>query len=124
MDASSIVSCSKLGNIHAIQSAFFGRRVPGTVLCPFENNLRHKYTSNTGCGDSDSAAADTAIVQSLCINRTSCDVLASTNVFSDPCDWTYKYLKITYSCIESNPKQYSAGMLLLFSESDILTNYM
>ncbi|XP_046870111.1 L-rhamnose-binding lectin CSL3-like [Hypomesus transpacificus] len=39
------------------------------------------------------------LVASMCNGKTSCSLVASNSVFSDPCFGTYKYLKVTYTCI-------------------------
>jgi hypothetical protein len=40
-----------------------------------------------------------------CNQQTNCSILASTNVFGDPCPGTLKYLEAHYQCVP--------GMLLL-----------
>uniref|UniRef100_A0A8C1TEL9 SUEL-type lectin domain-containing protein n=1 Tax=Cyprinus carpio TaxID=7962 RepID=A0A8C1TEL9_CYPCA len=38
----------------------------------------------------------------VCEGKSSCSILASNSVFSDPCFGTFKYLNISYSCITCN----------------------
>uniref|UniRef100_A0A671MA64 SUEL-type lectin domain-containing protein n=1 Tax=Sinocyclocheilus anshuiensis TaxID=1608454 RepID=A0A671MA64_9TELE len=39
------------------------------------------------------------VVASGCEGKSSCSILASNSVFSDPCFGTFKYLYISYSCV-------------------------
>ncbi|XP_046889616.1 L-rhamnose-binding lectin CSL3-like [Hypomesus transpacificus] len=43
------------------------------------------------------------VVKSRCDGRTSCSLVASCSLFSDPCHGTYKYLDVTYICL--HPKR-------------------
>ena len=104
-------------NAITVRSALFGRRVPGSVLCLHETN----YGANLKTDCDTSADQDTAKVQQLCNNRTSCNVEAEPSVFGDPCYGTSKYLRITYSCNQNNPMALSGGMLPLTPLSLILS---
>ena len=105
------ISCTSPRNVITIASALYGRRVHGTVFCTYKNNPQHGANNKIDCDTS--VASDTAIVQSLCNNRTSCDVLPHSSVFGDPCVGTYKYLRITYTCNLNNPMSYMAGTFYL-----------
>ncbi|XP_013394109.2 uncharacterized protein LOC106161639 [Lingula anatina] len=61
------------------------------------NNLTCKHTamSNTGCNASNSYS----VVSEACEGQQSCSVVASRSTFDqDPCEGTFKYLQINYSC--------------------------
>ena len=45
------------------------------------------------------------MIMHRCNQQTNCSILASTNVFGDPCPGTLKYLEAHYQCVP--------GMLLL-----------
>ena len=103
-----ILSCSAENKI-AVNSALYGRKVHGSLLCLFPNNpIEHQANVKTDCDTT--VAADTAEVKSLCEGKTACSVRASTDIFNgDPCHGTYKYLRITYTCSVNNVMSYSAG---------------
>ena len=104
----SALSCSA-ENFIAVNSALYGRRVHGSLLCPYPgHSVHHNANVKTNCDTT--VAADTAKVKSLCDGKSSCSVRASTTVFKDdPCQGTYKYLRVTYTCSVNNVMSYSAG---------------
>ena len=102
------LKCSSKRNTITIQSAFYGRIVNGTHLCPYPNHgPREKANTNTACNATSEEII--ARVKQLCDNYTSCDVSATNSEFGDSCPNTYKYLRITYTCKFNEP--YFAGKL-------------
>ena len=81
------LSCPGGSRLH-IHNANYGRLVPGKELCP------HSSIRNLNCRSANSMSKVTA----TCENKGSCLVVASNGVFGDPCDGTYKYLEVDYSC--------------------------
>ncbi|XP_041922709.1 ZP domain-containing protein-like [Alosa sapidissima] len=51
----------------------------------------------TNCAASNSLS----IMENRCDGKTSCSVQASNSIFTDPCIGTFKYLNISYSCINT-----------------------
>ncbi|KAG5282846.1 hypothetical protein AALO_G00035300 [Alosa alosa] len=51
----------------------------------------------TNCAASNSLS----IMENRCDGKTSCSVQASNSIFTDPCIDTFKYLNISYSCINT-----------------------
>ncbi|KAG5282843.1 hypothetical protein AALO_G00035270 [Alosa alosa] len=41
-------------------------------------------------------------MENRCDGKTSCSVQASNSIFTDPCIGTFKYLNISYSCINTS----------------------
>ncbi|XP_072018480.1 scavenger receptor cysteine-rich domain-containing protein DMBT1-like [Amphiura filiformis] len=48
--------------------------------------------------DTCAAADSLAVVQQRCDGKQTCGIPASDNIFGDPCNGTYKYLEIQYTC--------------------------
>ncbi|KAL9985734.1 hypothetical protein ACROYT_G008174 [Oculina patagonica] len=80
------ISCPDGKKIHLLQASF-GRHDHTT--CPHEDI----YTTNCHAGNSH------AIVEAKCHNRASCELYASNSVFRDPCEGTFKYLRVMYQCL-------------------------
>ncbi|XP_059824666.1 protein eva-1 homolog C isoform X3 [Hypanus sabinus] len=78
----------------SIQSAFYGRKVPSSLLCPGLNS-RNTVEENLNC------TAPTTLQKILdeCQDQQSCQVLVNRQVFGlDPCPGTSKYLLVSYKC--------------------------
>ena len=81
-----ILSCPSGRKINVLEASY-GRRDRHT--CP------HPKIQTTNCH----AANSISTVKSKCNNQSSCSLFASNSVFSDPCQDTYKYLRVKYYCI-------------------------
>uniref|UniRef100_A0A673G5G5 L-rhamnose-binding lectin CSL2-like n=1 Tax=Sinocyclocheilus rhinocerous TaxID=307959 RepID=A0A673G5G5_9TELE len=79
----SVISCEN--GVIAVHHANYGRRDLGT--CP------DKHVTTSDC-----YFTQTASMSSRCNGTRSCYLDASNSVFSDPCEYVYKYLEVTYSC--------------------------
>uniref|UniRef100_A0A8C2FY85 SUEL-type lectin domain-containing protein n=1 Tax=Cyprinus carpio TaxID=7962 RepID=A0A8C2FY85_CYPCA len=78
------------GTVIHIQSANYGRTDSSTCSTgrpPAQLSKTDCYTLNSQ-----------TVVASRCEGKSSCSILASNSVFSDPCVGTFKYLNISYSC--------------------------
>ena len=83
------IACAT-GEILSVISANYGRL--DSTTCP------HSAMSNTNCRSPTSLA----IVQEKCQGASSCQVSANPSTFGgDPCMGTYKYLEISYSCVDA-----------------------
>ncbi|XP_021369797.1 uncharacterized protein LOC110460910 isoform X2 [Mizuhopecten yessoensis] len=82
-----------VGHVVDIQDAFYGREE--RLTCSDTNRL----LTDTSC--SSPVALDK--YKEMCDNKTSCTVTASSSVTGDPCQGTYKYARITYTCAAANP---------------------
>ncbi|XP_067849278.1 protein eva-1 homolog C isoform X2 [Heptranchias perlo] len=85
----------------SIQSAFYGRKVPSSLLCP---SLRPRNTveENINC------TAPTTLQKILdeCQDQQSCQLPVNRRVFGlDPCPGTSKYLRVSYKC---KPNEYKS----------------
>ena len=80
------LSCPCGGKIDVLEASY-GRQDRQTCSHPFIQ------TTNCHAGNSLS------IVKSQCNNKSSCSLFASNSVFGDPCEGTYKYLRVKYRCI-------------------------
>ncbi|XP_067849280.1 protein eva-1 homolog C isoform X4 [Heptranchias perlo] len=94
----------------SIQSAFYGRKVPSSLLCP---SLRPRNTveENINC------TAPTTLQKILdeCQDQQSCQLPVNRRVFGlDPCPGTSKYLRVSYKC---KPKCLSHTALEIVSTS-------
>ncbi len=78
-----------------------------TVTCPTGQTIDKitfaSFGTPTGsCGSfatgSCNASSSMAVVQALCVGRTSCSVPANNGAFTDPCDKTTKSLSIQATC--------------------------
>uniref|UniRef100_A0A8C1V413 SUEL-type lectin domain-containing protein n=1 Tax=Cyprinus carpio TaxID=7962 RepID=A0A8C1V413_CYPCA len=78
------------GTVIHIQSANYGRTDSSTC----SNGRPPAQLSKTDCYTLNSQT----VVASRCEGKSSCSILASNSVFSDPCVGTFKYLNISYSC--------------------------
>ena len=79
------------GEILNIVSASYGRW--DTQTCPYHDP---NAMTNTAC-DHDV----TTIVAAECASQStpsSCDLTPTNGLFTDPCQGTYKYLKVEYTC--------------------------
>ncbi|XP_072017257.1 uncharacterized protein [Amphiura filiformis] len=98
------LSCSTAdGGTINVLTALFGRRVNGSVLCPYSPM---DATFKTDCDLS--GATDLAVTKGLCDGETSCSVYAKGTVFGDPCIYTHKYLRVTYQCTNAAGNVYSS----------------
>uniref|UniRef100_A0A8C2FYA3 SUEL-type lectin domain-containing protein n=1 Tax=Cyprinus carpio TaxID=7962 RepID=A0A8C2FYA3_CYPCA len=86
--------CSEHGTVIHIQSANYGRTDSSTCSTgrpPAQLSKTDCYTLN-----SQTVVASRSVL--ICEGKSSCSILASNSVFSDPCVGTFKYLNISYSC--------------------------
>ncbi|XP_073675404.1 rhamnose-binding lectin-like [Garra rufa] len=86
----SALTCDN-GTVISIHSANYGRTDGSTCSAGRPASQLAKtdcYASNTQ-----------TVVASGCEGKNSCSILASNNVFSDPCFGTFKYLYISSSCV-------------------------
>ncbi|XP_026884118.2 L-rhamnose-binding lectin CSL2-like [Electrophorus electricus] len=74
-----------------IHSAKYGRT--DSTTCSYQRSPSE--LSNTKCN----TCSPYPKLVAMCQGQSNCSVQASSNIFSDPCDGTYKYLNISYSCI-------------------------
>uniref|UniRef100_A0A1I8HJQ1 SUEL-type lectin domain-containing protein n=1 Tax=Macrostomum lignano TaxID=282301 RepID=A0A1I8HJQ1_9PLAT len=81
-------ACPK-GYTVSIQQAMYGRQ--STKFCP-----RGRLSARTNCA----AKKALAIAKSRCRGRQSCQVPARNSIFGDPCPGTFKYLQISYRCVQ------------------------
>ncbi|KAM9475811.1 rhamnose-binding lectin-like isoform 2-T2 [Clarias gariepinus] len=88
-DNNAELSCG-VQNIKII-SANYGRT--DSTTCTTEQPAGH--VSKANCYMSDTLK----IVKARCEGKSSCVVPATNNVFSDPCPYTSKFLKVVYSCV-------------------------
>ncbi|XP_050953158.1 L-rhamnose-binding lectin CSL3-like [Labeo rohita] len=85
---SAVLSCD-VGFIKVIKSQY-GRTDRTTCA----SGKKEKSISDTQCSQ------DTFLHMSAwCDGRKSCSVHATNSIFSDPCNGTYKYLDVSYTCI-------------------------
>ncbi|XP_048459225.1 protein eva-1 homolog C isoform X1 [Rhincodon typus] len=85
----------------SIQSAFYGRKVPSSLLCP-GLQPRSRAEENLNC------TAPTTLQKILdeCQDQQSCQLLVNRRVFGlDPCPGTSKYLLVSYKC---KPNKYKS----------------
>ncbi|XP_068738040.1 uncharacterized protein, partial [Montipora capricornis] len=81
------ISCEGGATISVLK-ATYGR--DDNETCP------NKYVFTTNC----SAESSLSVVQGICNDQASCNLIAINSVFGDPCFGTFKYLRVTYECIE------------------------
>ncbi|XP_007904901.1 protein eva-1 homolog C isoform X4 [Callorhinchus milii] len=89
------------GTTLSVQSAFYGREVPSSQLCP---SLRPTDTGeeNMNC----SAPTTLQKILDECQDHHSCQLLVNRRVFGlDPCPGTSKYLLVSYKC---KPNEYKS----------------
>ncbi|XP_067897170.1 protein eva-1 homolog C isoform X3 [Heterodontus francisci] len=94
----------------SIQSAFYGRKVPSSLLCP-GLDPRNTVEENLNC------TAPTTLQKILdeCQDQQSCQLPVNRRVFGlDPCPGTSKYLLVSYKC---KPKCLSHTALEIVSTS-------
>ncbi|GCB69942.1 hypothetical protein scyTo_0008478, partial [Scyliorhinus torazame] len=85
----------------SIQSAFYGRKVPSSLLCP-GSHPRNSVEENRNC------TAPTTLQKILdeCQDQQSCQLPVNRRVFGlDPCPGTSKYLLVSYKC---KPNEYKS----------------
>ncbi|XP_067897169.1 protein eva-1 homolog C isoform X2 [Heterodontus francisci] len=85
----------------SIQSAFYGRKVPSSLLCP-GLDPRNTVEENLNC------TAPTTLQKILdeCQDQQSCQLPVNRRVFGlDPCPGTSKYLLVSYKC---KPNEYKS----------------
>ena len=82
----------------AIRSAVYGRTTGGAV-CP------HRSIRTTTCA----AKTSLKIVRQSCRGKSNCAIAASNGVFGDPCGGTFKYLNVTYECVEKSVEKLRRG---------------
>merc|ERR1712013_306633 len=87
-DRASTISCP-VGRVIKIQRASYGRT--SAYLCP------HEEIRTTKCSSGYSYDK----VSSSCNGGKSCKLVASNEIFGDPCGGTYKYLDVRYTCVKS-----------------------
>ncbi|XP_077417852.1 L-rhamnose-binding lectin SML-like [Vanacampus margaritifer] len=76
------------GKVISILGADFGRRDRTTCIC----GRPQQHIENVQC------LHPSPVVASRCNGKNSCSILASVNLFGDPCQGTYKYLEVAYTC--------------------------
>ncbi|XP_069744860.1 protein eva-1 homolog C isoform X2 [Narcine bancroftii] len=87
----------------SIQSAFYGRKVPSSLLCP-NVNRGNTVEENLNC------TAPTTLQKILdeCQDQQFCQLPVNRQVFGlDPCPGTSKYLIVSYKC---KPKEYRSKL--------------
>ncbi|GCC30469.1 protein eva-1 homolog C [Chiloscyllium punctatum] len=92
------------GTTISIQSAFYGRKVPSSLLCP-GSRPRSRAEENLNC------TAPTTLQKILdeCQDQQSCQLLVNRRVFGlDPCPGTSKYLLVSYKC---KPNEYKSKVV-------------
>ncbi|XP_073675200.1 D-galactoside-specific lectin-like [Garra rufa] len=88
--ATSALTCDD-GTVIRIHSANYGRTDGST----YSAGQPASQLAKTDCY----ALNTQTVVASGCEGKSSCSILASNSVFSDPCGGTFKYLYISYSCV-------------------------
>ncbi|TRY54867.1 hypothetical protein DNTS_001816 [Danionella cerebrum] len=86
---SAVLNCA-LGQVIHVHSANYGRT--DSSLCA--SGRPPSQVSTTDCYASNSLT----LVSNGCDGTSSCTIVASNSVFSDPCGGTFKYLYISYTC--------------------------
>ncbi|TRY55932.1 hypothetical protein DNTS_011324, partial [Danionella cerebrum] len=86
---SAVLNCA-LGQVIHVHSANYGRT--DSSLCA--SGRPPSEVSRTDCYASNSLT----LVSNGCDGTSSCTIVASNSVFSDPCGGTFKYLYISYTC--------------------------
>ncbi|XP_077376981.1 L-rhamnose-binding lectin SML-like [Festucalex cinctus] len=76
------------GKVISVLGADFGRR--DRTTCIYGRPSRD--LQNIRC------LHQSPVVATRCNGKNSCNILASANVFGDPCRGTYKYLEVAYTC--------------------------
>lgn len=72
---------------------------PGAYASCVSGTFIDSITSATyGCANGAAAAGALAVVQSACLNKTSCTVPANSTLFGDPCPGTAKTLTFSWTC--------------------------
>ncbi|KAM6924909.1 L-rhamnose-binding lectin SML-like [Xenentodon cancila] len=84
------------GQVINVISADYGRHDETT--CSY--NRPDSQTSNTDCSN------PTNVVALRCNGQTTCSISASNSEFGDPCQGTYKYLEVAYTCECTNMSNY------------------
>ncbi|CAC5412502.1 unnamed protein product [Mytilus coruscus] len=84
-DVPAYISCDSQINI---VEAIYGRQAGGSI-CP------HYSIVTTSCRSPTSDA----LVKMDCNGESICQLMANNAKFGDPCQGTYKYLEVTYTCI-------------------------
>ncbi|XP_078088955.1 protein eva-1 homolog C isoform X2 [Mustelus asterias] len=85
----------------SIQSTFYGRKVPSSLLCP-------GLHPRSAMGENLNCTAPTTLQKILdeCQDQQSCRLLVNRRVFGlDPCPGTSKYLLVSYKC---KPNEYKS----------------
>ncbi|KAA0721577.1 Rhamnose-binding lectin RBL [Triplophysa tibetana] len=82
----------------------------GTIKVLSANYGRtHRQTCSTGRPDDQISNVQCSLNTSLsavatrCDGETSCSMVVNNTVFTDSCDGTYKYLNVSYECVEAPP---------------------
>uniref|UniRef100_A0A4W4FTH0 SUEL-type lectin domain-containing protein n=1 Tax=Electrophorus electricus TaxID=8005 RepID=A0A4W4FTH0_ELEEL len=70
------------------------------------HSAKYGRTDSTTCSYQRSPSELSNTKCNTC-SQSNCSVQASSNIFSDPCDGTYKYLNISYSCICPGIREYT-----------------
>ncbi|XP_066572184.1 L-rhamnose-binding lectin CSL3 isoform X2 [Amia ocellicauda] len=83
------ISC-EMGSIK-IYKANYGRT--DSSVC--SNNKPSEQLVNVNCY----LPKTLDVMSKRCDGKTSCEVMATNDVFSDPCYGTYKYLEVVYACL-------------------------
>ncbi|XP_060913195.1 rhamnose-binding lectin-like [Labrus mixtus] len=91
------------GQVIFVQAAKYGRTDP--TKCFYKRPV--SQTSNVYCSIPASKVAES------CNGESSCVIQASNSVFGDPCQGTYKYLEVAYTCEYpvSSPDESKQNML-------------
>ncbi|CAL6315431.1 unnamed protein product [Bathycoccus prasinos] len=99
------ISCPT-GELISIVDGWYGRteaaHVTGEpVVCP------HSATSNRNCPFHKTGQYDAqkAKIGGACEGKNICSVKASNGYFGDPCGGTFKYLNISYNCVDPSAKE-------------------
>ena len=76
-----------------VQSAIYGRNLPGNVLCPKLDSMPSSLSDELKCRQDVYSK-----VNNLCEGKMSCDISANKSTFQEPCPNVYKYLDVAYKC--------------------------
>lgn len=86
------LTCSNKSFAITIQSAIYGRDLPGSILCPKQD---------TDMSTSDELTCDEDVyskVKELCEAKMNCTIPTNKETLGEPCPNVYKYLTVAYKC--------------------------
>ena len=77
----------------AIQSAKYGRNLPGSIICPKLDEMSSSSSDELKC-----ETIVTPIVKERCDGRMNCTIPLNKETLDEPCPNVYKYLTVAYKC--------------------------